>query len=86
MPEAVLDPVHLHSAEAVSELPDNSVGLMVTSPPYHVGKDYDGDGSFEEYLRLTRSAGGQDRGRHAVSEAEPAAPRAGNGGSWSCRR
>ncbi len=52
VPEAVLDRVHLHSAEAMSELPDNSVGLMVTSPPYHVGKDYDGDGSFEEYLGM----------------------------------
>jgi SAM-dependent methyltransferase len=52
VPEAVLDRVHLHSAEAMSELPDNSVGLMVISPPYHVGKDYDGDGSFEEYLEM----------------------------------
>ena len=41
-----------HSAERMSELPDNSVALMVTSPPYHVGKDYDSNASFEEYLGL----------------------------------
>ena len=33
-----------HSAEQMTELPDNCVALMVTSPPYHVGKDYDARG------------------------------------------
>lgn len=42
----------VHSAESMEELPDDSVALMVTSPPYHVGKDYDADTSFEEYLEL----------------------------------
>lgn len=41
-----------HSAEQMGELPDNTVALMVTSPPYHVGKDYDAGGTFEEYLGL----------------------------------
>jgi len=36
----------------MGELPSNSVALMVTSPPYHVGKDYDADTSFDEYLDL----------------------------------
>jgi site-specific DNA-methyltransferase (adenine-specific) len=40
------------SATNMSQLPDNSVALMVTSPPYHVGKDYDTDSSFDEYLEL----------------------------------
>jgi DNA modification methylase len=48
----LLNDVFEHSAEQMSELPDNSVALMVTSPPYHVGKDYDSDTSFEEYLDL----------------------------------
>jgi DNA modification methylase len=48
----VVDQVYLRSAEAMSELPGNSVALMVTSPPYHVGKDYDAEGSFEDYLGL----------------------------------
>jgi DNA modification methylase len=41
-----------HSSEAMTELIDDSVALMVTSPPYHVGKDYDSDLSFDEYLAL----------------------------------
>lgn len=48
----VTNEVFCHSAEKMEELPDNSVALMVTSPPYHVGKDYDSDGSFAEYLDL----------------------------------
>lgn len=36
----------------LSFMPDNSVGLMVTSPPYHVGKDYDSDTTFDEYLTM----------------------------------
>ncbi|MDO8392464.1 MAG: site-specific DNA-methyltransferase [Actinomycetota bacterium] len=43
------------SAEAMEELPDNSIALMVTSPPYHVGKDYDGDGTYDEYLEMLRA-------------------------------
>ena len=34
----------------MSDLPDRCVHLMVTSPPYNVGKDYDSDLSMEEYL------------------------------------
>ena len=33
-------------------LPDNSVHLMITSPPYNVGKDYDDDLSLSEYRAL----------------------------------
>lgn len=42
----------LGSATAMKELPDNSVHLMVTSPPYNVRKEYDADLSLEEYLDL----------------------------------
>jgi DNA modification methylase len=38
----------------MEELPDGCVSLMVTSPPYNVGKDYDADLSLEEYLGLLR--------------------------------
>jgi site-specific DNA-methyltransferase (adenine-specific) len=34
------------------EVADNSVALMVTSPPYHVGKDYDSDATFDEFLDM----------------------------------
>jgi modification methylase len=42
------------SSEAMGELPDMSVHLMVTSPPYNVGKVYDRDISLEEYLEFLR--------------------------------
>jgi DNA modification methylase len=50
IPPESLDRIFCHSAEAMAELPDCSVHLMVTSPPYNVGKDYDEDLSLEEYL------------------------------------
>jgi len=50
IPPESLDRIFCHSAEAMTELPDCSVHLMVTSPPYNVGKEYDEDLSLEEYL------------------------------------
>ncbi|MBU2610392.1 MAG: site-specific DNA-methyltransferase [Chloroflexi bacterium] len=50
IPPESLDRIFCHSAEAMSELPDCSVHLMVTSPPYNVGKEYDKDLSLEDYL------------------------------------
>jgi DNA modification methylase len=41
----------------MSELPDNSVHLMITSPPYNVQKEYDEDMSLMEYLSLLRTVG-----------------------------
>lgn len=51
-PTPLRDGLFVHSAEHMTELPDNSVALMVTSPPYHVGKEYDSDVTFEDYLEL----------------------------------
>ncbi|HEY62828.1 MAG TPA: site-specific DNA-methyltransferase, partial [Anaerolineae bacterium] len=42
----------LGSAENMEEIPDNSLHLMVTSPPYNVSKDYDDDLSLREYLNM----------------------------------
>jgi DNA modification methylase len=50
IPAECLDNIYLHSAELMTELPDNSVHLMVTSPPYNVGKEYDDDLTLPEYL------------------------------------
>jgi len=47
-----LDKIFCSSSENMKELPDNSVHLMVTSPPYNVGKDYDKDMSLTEYLAM----------------------------------
>ncbi len=55
LPPDALDAIFCKSSEAMSDLPDASVHLMVTSPPYNVGKQYDEDLSLSEYLEfLTR--------------------------------
>ncbi|NCS89445.1 MAG: SAM-dependent methyltransferase [Ignavibacteria bacterium CG_4_9_14_3_um_filter_36_18] len=40
----------------MKELPDNSIHLMITSPPYNVSKDYDDDLSLKEYLQLLENS------------------------------
>ena len=55
IPAGSLDHIFCHSAEAMTELPDCSVHLMVTSPPYNVGKEYDQDLSLEDYLAFLRA-------------------------------
>ena len=50
IPADSLNCIFCHSAEAMTELPDCSVHLMVTSPPYNVGKEYDEDLSMDDYL------------------------------------
>ncbi|MBW1430249.1 SAM-dependent methyltransferase [Campylobacter jejuni] len=51
----ILNNIFTHSSEAMHELPDNSIHLMVTSPPYNVSKEYDNDLSLQEYLELLRN-------------------------------
>lgn len=45
----------LGTSEDMREIPDNSVHLMVTSPPYNATKEYDGDLTLREYLQLLRN-------------------------------
>lgn len=45
----------LGSSENMKQIPDNSVHLMITSPPYNVSKEYDEDLSLEEYLQLLKN-------------------------------
>jgi site-specific DNA-methyltransferase (adenine-specific) len=52
IPPESLDEVFGKSSETMHELPDSSVHLMVTSPPYNVGKDYDSDFTLREYLEF----------------------------------
>jgi site-specific DNA-methyltransferase (adenine-specific) len=42
------------SSESMQDIPDNSLHLMVTSPPYNVTKEYDADLSLNEFLQLLR--------------------------------
>lgn len=51
------DKVYCHSSEQMCEIPNNAVGLAFTSPPYNVGKEYDDDLAFEEYLSLIKKVG-----------------------------
>ncbi len=54
IPLQFLDKIFCKSSERMEELPDNSVHLMVTSPPYNVGKEYDKDLGLEEYLEFLK--------------------------------
>lgn len=54
IPQEYVDRIFVHSSEAMHEIPDSSVSLMVTSPPYNVGKDYDEDLSLSEYLNFIK--------------------------------
>ncbi len=50
------DRIYNSSSESMP-IPDGSVGLAFTSPPYNVGKDYDEDMSLDGYLELIRRVG-----------------------------
>ncbi len=50
-----MNKIILKSSENMEELPNDSIHLMVTSPPYNVGKDYDKDLSLEEYRTLLKN-------------------------------
>jgi site-specific DNA-methyltransferase (adenine-specific) len=54
VPPEHLDQIFCHSAEKMAELPDACVHLMITSPPYNVGKEYDDDFTLGEYLGFLR--------------------------------
>ena len=46
---------YCHTSEKMSELPNKSIHLMITSPPYNVTKEYDGNLSLSEYLSLLKN-------------------------------
>jgi len=54
IPSDFLDRIFCKSSENMKELPDNSIHLMVTSPPYNVGKEYDEDYTLREYLEFLK--------------------------------
>lgn len=53
-PEDLLNSIIFGSAEDMSMISDNSLHLMITSPPYNVSKEYDKDLSLFEYLEILR--------------------------------
>jgi site-specific DNA-methyltransferase (adenine-specific) len=48
------DRVYCHSADDLAPIPDGSVGLAFTSPPYNAGKDFDQDLDLPGYLNLIK--------------------------------
>jgi DNA modification methylase len=57
--ENIIDPedlnqIYCKTSELMQEIPDYSVHLMVTSPPYNANKEYDEDLSLEEYRSLLK--------------------------------
>ncbi|MFQ3574726.1 MAG: site-specific DNA-methyltransferase [Thermodesulfovibrionales bacterium] len=55
IPSEIIDKVYCKSSETMDEIPDYSVHLMVTSPPYNVKKEYDKDLSLSEYRALLKT-------------------------------
>ncbi|MCA6085088.1 MAG: site-specific DNA-methyltransferase [Endomicrobium sp.] len=53
-PQKYLNKIILGSCTDMKEIPDNSVHLTITSPPYNVSKEYDKDLSLTEYLNLLK--------------------------------
>ena len=52
MDKSDLNKLYCKSSEQMVEIPDESIHLMITSPPYNVGKEYDDDLTLDEYLKL----------------------------------
>ncbi|NOY52448.1 MAG: site-specific DNA-methyltransferase [Deltaproteobacteria bacterium] len=52
IPAKNINKIFCKSSEKMDELPDNSIHLMVTSPPYNVSKEYDDNLSLNEHLNL----------------------------------
>ncbi|MEM2153662.1 MAG: site-specific DNA-methyltransferase [Nitrososphaeria archaeon] len=54
IPLGILDKVICKDSRRMDEIPDSSIHLMVTSPPYNVGKEYDKDLDLFTYLNLLK--------------------------------
>ena len=54
-PNKLLNTIIASSCENMKDIPNNSLHLMITSPPYNVSKEYDNDLSLEEYLNLLKN-------------------------------
>lgn len=54
VPGDVLDRILCRDSRRMDFIPDSSVHLMVTSPPYNVGKEYDEDLDLAQYMGLLK--------------------------------
>lgn len=53
------DRIYCQSSEEMTQVPDSSVAVAFTSPPYNVGKIYDDDLDLREYLQLIARVGAE---------------------------
>ena len=54
IPSEFVDKIFVQSSENMNELPENCVHLMVTSPPYNVGKEYDNNLTLGDYRNFLK--------------------------------
>lgn len=54
-----IDSIFCKTSENMEELPDNSVHLMITSPPYNVGKEYDDNLTLNDYRMFLKRVWGE---------------------------
>ncbi len=55
VPDQYLNQIFCKSSEQMDELPDNSIHLMITSPPYNVTKEYDENLTLLDYRKLLKN-------------------------------
>jgi DNA modification methylase len=52
IPNDRLDKIYCKTSQTMDEIPDSSIHLMITSPPYNCRKEYDDNLSFDDYRHL----------------------------------
>lgn len=52
IPKQYINQILNQSSETMAEIPDSSIHLLITSPPYNASKDYDENLSLSEYLEF----------------------------------
>lgn len=52
VPSHSLNRIYCKSSEKMDEIPDSSIHLMITSPPYNATKEYDEDLTLTDYIAL----------------------------------
>lgn len=55
VPSDILDRVLCQDSQRMNNIPDSCIHLMVTSPPYNVGKEYDKNLSLDDYFVLLKN-------------------------------
>ena len=54
IPPTIVDKIFRKSSENMADVPDSSIHLIVTSPPYNSGKDYDEDLGLSQYREFLK--------------------------------